>query len=114
MNHRADEVLSRIVPALQQTFEDGLRAAVVTGSVIRGDFVSFYSDLDVHAFLEPASLRIILRLVSPDSSATSRTRAASTPSSGLTVPAGTCRPASGLARLINVSSSTQPLRTRVM
>jgi hypothetical protein len=56
MNHRADEVLSRIVPALQQTFEDGLRAAVVTGSVIRGDFVPFYSDLDVHAFLEPQML----------------------------------------------------------
>lgn len=56
MNHRADEVLSRIVPALQETFQEGLRAAVVTGSVIRGDFVPFYSDLDVHAFLEPEML----------------------------------------------------------
>lgn len=56
MNHRADDALSRIVPVLQQTFGDGLRAAVVTGSVVRGDFVPFYSDLDVHVFLEPRML----------------------------------------------------------
>ncbi len=53
---RVDEAVARILPALQAVFGTHLRAATVKGSAIKGDFIPFYSDLDVHAFLAQAAL----------------------------------------------------------
>ncbi len=49
---RVDEVVARILPALQSVFGPHLRAAIVTGSAIKGDFIPYYSDLDIHAFVD--------------------------------------------------------------
>lgn len=53
---RVDEAVARILPPLQNVFGPHLRAAIVKGSAVKGDFIPFYSDLDVHAFLERAAL----------------------------------------------------------
>jgi hypothetical protein len=53
---RVDEVVAHILPALRTVFGVHLRAAIVKGSVIKGDFIPFYSDLDIHVFLESAAL----------------------------------------------------------
>lgn len=53
---RVDEVVARILSALETVFGPHLRAAIVKGSAIKGDFIPFNSDLDVHAFLDRAAL----------------------------------------------------------
>lgn len=53
---RVDDAVAHILPALKTVFSPHLRAAIVKGSAIRGDFIPFYSDLDIHAFLDRAGL----------------------------------------------------------
>lgn len=46
----------RIVYALQDVFGSTLHSAILKGSAIKGDFIPFYSDLDIHAFLRSEGL----------------------------------------------------------
>ena len=61
MNATRRELLDDAVPlqvdALQRVFAESLTAVIAKGSVILGDFVPGYSDLDLHAFIEPSRLR---------------------------------------------------------
>ena len=52
-----DDVVPLQVDALQRVFAESLTAVIAKGSVILGDFVPGYSDLDIHAFIEPSRLR---------------------------------------------------------
>jgi hypothetical protein len=53
---RFHKPLQSIVEASKTIFGQDLVAVVVKGSTIRGDFISYYSDLDVHLFLHDGSL----------------------------------------------------------
>lgn len=56
MTPRVEDAIAHILPALQKVFATHLRAAIVKGSAIKDDFIPYYSDLDLHAFLDRASL----------------------------------------------------------
>ena len=61
MNATRRELLDDAVPlqvdALDRVFAESLTAVIAKGSVILGNFVPGYSDLDLHAFIEPSRLR---------------------------------------------------------
>ncbi|MGH2450778.1 MAG: hypothetical protein ACRDGE_05830 [Candidatus Limnocylindria bacterium] len=46
------DALPRIVQALGEVFADDLRCVLLKGSVLRGDHIPYFSDLDVHALVE--------------------------------------------------------------
>lgn len=48
--------LASIVQACRVAFGPHLRCVMVKGSAIKGDFLPLYSDLDVHAFVDPSVL----------------------------------------------------------
>lgn len=51
MPHPRDAVPAA-VDALREVFGDDLRCAILKGSVLKGDWIPYFSDLDVHAFVE--------------------------------------------------------------
>jgi hypothetical protein len=50
------DALARLVAACRETFGDALRCVIVKGSALKGDFLFGYSDLDIHAFVDPEAL----------------------------------------------------------
>lgn len=53
---RFDEPSREIVEACQRVFGTDLVAVIMKGSVVRGDFIPYYSDFDIHIFLHKNAL----------------------------------------------------------
>lgn len=51
MPHPRDAVPA-VVAALREVFDADLRCAILKGSVLKGDWIPYFSDLDVHAFAD--------------------------------------------------------------
>ncbi len=47
---------NKVLETLESVFTSQLSAVAVKGSVVRGDFIPYFSDLDVHVFLRETSL----------------------------------------------------------
>ncbi len=45
-----------LLPLLQSAFGECLRCVILKGSALKGDFIPYYSDLDLHAFLSADAL----------------------------------------------------------
>ena len=50
------DAVSHLVDACRRAFGPHLRCVIVKGSAIKGDFMPGYSDLDLHAFVDPETL----------------------------------------------------------
>lgn len=50
------EAIDAIVRACRSAFGPHLRCVILKGSALKGDFVRNYSDLDLHAFVDPETL----------------------------------------------------------
>lgn len=54
-----NELAERVVQAAKLTFGEGLLAAIGKGSAFKGDFVPFYSDFDVHLFIDGTTVQML-------------------------------------------------------
>ncbi len=50
------KMVEALVAACRTVFGDHLKCVVVKGSLVKGDFIPGYSDLDLHAFVDPEML----------------------------------------------------------
>ena len=50
------DALDRVVASCREAFGDALRCVILKGSALKGDFLFGYSDLDIHAFVDPDAL----------------------------------------------------------
>ncbi len=46
-----------VLGAMRAAFGDHLRGAILKGSALKGDFIPYYSDFDVHAFVDTAAMQ---------------------------------------------------------
>lgn len=53
---KMDIPVARVLETLKRVFTKNLSAVAVKGSVIRGDFIPYFSDLDIHVFVNETGL----------------------------------------------------------
>jgi len=53
-----DAPMARVLETLKKVFTKNLSAVAVKGSVVRGDFIPYFSDLDIHVFANEKALML--------------------------------------------------------
>ena len=55
---KMDAPVARVLETLKKVFTKSLSAVAVKGSVVRGDFIPYFSDLDIHVFANEKALML--------------------------------------------------------
>ena len=55
---KMDAPVARVLETLKKVFTKNLSAVAVKGSVVRGDFIPYFSDLDIHVFANEKALML--------------------------------------------------------